>query len=285
MSSSTPRVAVVITCHNYGRYLSDAVGSVLRQTHPPAEIVVVDDGSTDDTPAVVVSFGDRVAYLRQPQGGANSARNRGLRHVGSASHVIFLDADDMLEPDYISACLQALAADPEASYAYTQMARFGDECEVSNYPEWSLAELLRKNFIHIAALIPIDVARRFPFDESLQIGSMDWDRFLSMAAGGHKGVLVDRPLLLYRRHEASIQRGLRRAPHRRHLLAARLAWKHRRLYGAHLPRQVVFHLRKATSSLTRLQIRRARRVLVRLNKSIRQTVKSRGGCPRDRRRR
>ena len=269
MTSSHPRVAVVIPCHNYGRYLSDAVDSVLRQTYSPAEVVVVDDGSTDDTPAVSAAFGDRVTYIRQAQAGANAARNRGLHHVGSATHVLFLDADDMLEPDYISACLQTLAAAPEASYAYTQMARFGDEHEISEYPEWSLAELLRKNFIHIAALFPLEVARQFPFDESLRAGSMDWDRFLSMAARGHKGVLVDRPLLLYRRHDASIQRGLRREPHRRHLLAARLAWKHRRLYGASLPGQVVFHLYQATRSLARLQVRRAQRGANRLTRLIR----------------
>lgn len=263
MSSHPPEaVAVVIPSHNYARFLGEAISSALGQTHAPSAVIVIDDGSTDDTSSVVRSFDDLVIYVRTERIGANAARNLGLEYVGEATHVVFLDADDVLEAEYIAACLEALRGAPEASYAYTQMARFGDEDGTSNYPEWSLEELLRKNFIHISALFRAPVARRFRFDDRLKRGSMDWDRYLSLAAAGHSGVLVDRPLLRYRRHEASIQRQLRGEPRRRHLLALQLGWKHRRLYGwRRLARHTEFHLYKAAaySAPTRLRRRLLRR--------------------------
>jgi len=99
-------VAVVIAAYNHARFLPDALASVLAQTIAPGEIVVVDDGSTDDTQAVVARFAPRVRYLRQANAGARAARNAGL-DATSAPWIAFLDADDWWEPDAVELLLAA----------------------------------------------------------------------------------------------------------------------------------------------------------------------------------
>jgi len=104
---SSSDVAVIIPCYNYARFLGDAIESCLRQTARPAELVVVDDGSTDDTPQVAQRLG--VTCLRKPNGGLSSARNWGLRHTRQPL-VLFLDADDMLKPDALASLRAAAGA-------------------------------------------------------------------------------------------------------------------------------------------------------------------------------
>jgi len=99
-------VAVVIAAYNHGRFLEDALASVLGQTLQPREIVVVDDGSTDDTESVVRRFAPRVAYRRQDNTGARAARNAGI-DATTAPWVAFLDADDWWEPDALERLLAA----------------------------------------------------------------------------------------------------------------------------------------------------------------------------------
>jgi glycosyltransferase involved in cell wall biosynthesis len=101
-ASGAPRVDAIITCHNYGRFLAEAIESVLDQRYPNVTAVVVDDGSSDDTAAVAARYAERgVRYIHRPRGGAGQARNAGLE-VTSAPLVAFLDADDAWLPHRIA---------------------------------------------------------------------------------------------------------------------------------------------------------------------------------------
>ncbi|APW59898.1 glycosyltransferase family 2 protein [Paludisphaera borealis] len=92
-----PPVSVVIPSYNRGRLLTQTIDSVLRQTVVPSEIIVVDDGSTDDTEARLVPYAGRIHYIRQDNQGVSAARNRGLRKA-SGQLIAFLDADDVWHP-------------------------------------------------------------------------------------------------------------------------------------------------------------------------------------------
>ena len=113
-SPKQPRVSVVIPCYNGGRFLREAIESVLHQTCRAAEIVVVNDGSTDDTAAVARSF-DQVRYIEQRNQGAPAARNTGMRS-STGDFLVFLDADDRLQPHALATGVESLAANPEWAF-------------------------------------------------------------------------------------------------------------------------------------------------------------------------
>lgn len=95
-----PLVSIVVTCHNYAQYVALAVESALAQTYPRIEVVVVDDGSTDDSAAVLARFAERIVLVRQENRGHVGAVNRGFA-ASRGDIVLFLDADDLLRPDAV----------------------------------------------------------------------------------------------------------------------------------------------------------------------------------------
>jgi glycosyltransferase involved in cell wall biosynthesis len=107
---STPRVSVIVPCHNAARYLGEALGSIVRQVPAPTEVVLVDDGSTDGSETIARDFAPLVRCVRQENQGISAARNRGLE-LAAGEVVGFLDADDVWTPDSLSARLAALMAD------------------------------------------------------------------------------------------------------------------------------------------------------------------------------
>ncbi|MBU6461141.1 MAG: glycosyltransferase [Bradyrhizobium sp.] len=109
-------VAVIIPTFNQARFLGDAINSALAQTRLPDEIIVVDDGSTDD-PATVVAQFPNVRLIRQENRGLSGARNTGLRNA-AASYVLFLDADDRLMPRAVEAGLACIASRPDCAFVY-----------------------------------------------------------------------------------------------------------------------------------------------------------------------
>jgi glycosyltransferase involved in cell wall biosynthesis len=118
-------VSVVIPCHNYGRFLAAAIESVRRQSHPSVEVVVVDDGSTDDSAEVAARYPD-VIYVWQQNQGQSAAQNRGLEAAGG-EFVLFLDADDELAPGALESLAQCLAERPDCAFAYGHVERVDDE--------------------------------------------------------------------------------------------------------------------------------------------------------------
>lgn len=116
-------VAVVIPCHNYGRYLGECLDSVLAQTHRPEEIVVVDDASTDDSAAVAASYADRgVRLIRlERNAGVAAARNTGIEAT-TAPYLICLDADDMLDPRYVATCRAEMVRDRGLGLVWTGLS-------------------------------------------------------------------------------------------------------------------------------------------------------------------
>ena len=117
-----PLVSVVIPCHNYGRFLSDAINSVLAQTHPDIELIVVDYESTDETEQIAAEYPE-VRYLRRPDTGYAAARNDGLRAC-AGEFVLFLDADDRLLPDAVKSSVSCLQTHQDCAFAYGHIRYF-----------------------------------------------------------------------------------------------------------------------------------------------------------------
>lgn len=111
--SSCPGVSVVIPAYNYAHYLPEAMDSVLHQDYPRFELIIVDDGSTDTTAAVVARYGARARYVHQQNAGLPAARNTGIRHA-RFDFVMFLDADDLLLPGQLREAVRTLTGLPAA---------------------------------------------------------------------------------------------------------------------------------------------------------------------------
>lgn len=144
-------VSVIIPCYKQAHFLPEAIESVLAQTYPEVEIIVIDDGSPDAT-AEVASRYQRIRYLRQENKGRAEARNAGFRAC-RGEYVIFLDADDRLTPPAVKAHLRCFAAHPEAGFVVGDIDHIRGDGSYLYSPRWPILttnhyeELLRVNHV------------------------------------------------------------------------------------------------------------------------------------------
>ncbi len=211
-----PRVSVIIPAYNHARFLGEALDSVLSQTFQDFEVLVVDDGSTDGTRALVASYGPRVRYRFQPHAGVASARNVGLRDT-SAPYVAFLDADDTWAPEKLDLQVAYLDAHPHVGVVFTSYLKT-DEAGKSLTMEPKRFPYIQSPFeamliwpygsMHVAMVRRTCLERVGDFDETLAVAE-DWDLWLRVAQ--HYGVAnLDQPLATYRQSSGSTSRGSRR---------------------------------------------------------------------------
>lgn len=121
-----PLVSVVIPAYNAGGTIVPAVESVLAQRYPRIEVVVIDDGSTDDTAAALARFGDRIRVVRQPNGGLPAARDRSHREA-RGEFIAWLDADDLMEPDRIALQVEFLLQHPSVVLVSSEFSAFFED--------------------------------------------------------------------------------------------------------------------------------------------------------------
>ena len=192
-------VSIVITCFNYGQYVSAAVESALGQSVKPKEVIVIDDGSTDDSIQVVSRFGDRVQLFTKPNTGVVDTKNMGL-DFAVGRWVIFLDADDVLDRTYVEKTTSA-AIHYGADLVYTDLNFFGAQSGRVSSRRYSRLALARNNYIHNSALMERTLVRRVGgYKTAMSAGFEDWELYITLAEHGARGRRVAEPLLLYRRH-------------------------------------------------------------------------------------
>jgi glycosyltransferase involved in cell wall biosynthesis len=211
--ASPSRVSVVMPCFNAERYLEQAVRSVMDQTLHGVELIVVDDGSSDQSPRIVsrlqAEFGDRIVHASQANAGPYAARNHGLR-LARGAFVAFLDSDDWWAPDCLEKLHAALLADADAALAYCGWQNIGLEGgRGAPYvpPDYELEDKATR-FLRAAAPWPIHAAlvRRSVIDEvggfDLDLPTcMDYDLWLRIAVA-RPIRLVPEVLAFYRHHQS-----------------------------------------------------------------------------------
>ena len=188
-----PSLSVVVPTHNRARYLPDAVDSALGQDGVDVEVVVVDNESTDHTPAVIERhaprWGERVVYLWQKNAERAVARNRGMRHT-HAEHVAFLDSDDVWRPHHARMCLAALRDHPDAVVAYGEYGLLAADGKVvrhhvprpmSEGDQFRRDLCLKRLIIHpTEAVIGRSALGDDAFDEQ-SVGGEDWVLWATLA--------------------------------------------------------------------------------------------------------
>lgn len=204
---AAPLVSVIIPCYNYAHFLPEALNSVLQQTHPVTEILVIDDGSTDNTREIVARY-PGVVYIYQDNQGLAAARNTGIEK-STGVYLTFLDADDWLFPDALAINVRFLQQAPQAAFSaggHTFVYDDGRRVEVT--PGYSanpyLDLLARGNYIAMIAAVMFTrwVAADFTFDPSLA-NCEDYDLYLRITKR-HPIVQHQAQLAAYRIHGAAM---------------------------------------------------------------------------------
>jgi len=230
-----PRVSVVIPCYKQAQYLAEAIDSVLAQGEE-AQIIVVNDGSPDDTSAVAGRYGRRVILIEQDNRGLAAARNRGLAEA-TGDLLLPLDADDRLKPRYFDALRRALEPAAKTWFA-PAFDMFGFVNGVKRpAPDITLAQLLLRNPFHPASAF----SRRMQtevgdYDPQMRGGWEDWDYWIRAYALGWRPVGSSEPLIDYRTRPDSMAMQTRDMHGD---LVRRLVAKHHALYVEALPSLVL----------------------------------------------
>jgi len=190
-------VSVVIPAYNASRYLGPAIESVLAQTVAPAEVVVVDDGSTDDTAAVGARY-PGVTVLTQANAGAGVARNHGVAAT-TAPLVAFLDADDLWLPNKLERQLEELA-DPTVEAVFGLAQNFLSPDRAEELSTLRIDTTVRRGFLVSALLVRRStLAAVGPF--AVEGTLTDWvDWYFRLSEGGHRCVVVDELVFMRRVH-------------------------------------------------------------------------------------
>lgn len=209
---SKPLVSVVITTYNYAEYLPTAVESVLNQTYKNLEIIIVNDGSTDNTDGVILPYlkDKRIKYIKQENTGQASAKNCGIKNT-SGDYIAFLDADDYWRSDKLEKQLNVFTNDNAVGVVYSGLKFINPNNEIDNfiilpqmYSGHILQELFIDNFIGFStAVVKKKCFNKVGlFDEGLAM-AIDWDLWLRIACY-YKFACINEPLLFYRYGHANM---------------------------------------------------------------------------------
>jgi len=164
--TSNNLISVVIPCYNHGHYLRTAIESVLAQTYPNVEIIVVDDGSKDDTKEVAAGF-NKVKYVYQKNSGLSASRNTGIRE-SKGEYLLFLDADDWLYPQALQINYDALQQNPKAAFVSGSHDKFYDGENRMESVQRQIEPPHYKMFLSLGNYIGVPASvlyRRWVFDE------------------------------------------------------------------------------------------------------------------------
>ncbi|MDD5705957.1 MAG: glycosyltransferase family A protein [Kiritimatiellae bacterium] len=228
-----PALSVLIPTYNYGRFLAQAIDSVLAQTVRPREVVVADDGSTDDTAAIVAGYGDAIRYRRFDHAGVYAVRQAMLAEL-RGDWFLNLDADDWIEADFLKRALAVVmsqAGDGSLAFVYPDIRRFGEIEDLREFPEFDTGKLKLGNYVVMNSLIRLDAARQVGFDPRFNDGQGDYDFYLGLAKLGYRGVRLPGGLMHVRVHSKSIS-GAGRTQFRHVELAERILAKHAGFFSA-----------------------------------------------------
>jgi len=213
-----PKVSVVIPSYQAGRFIREAVDSVLHQSYKDYEIIIVDDGSTDNTKEVLASYGDRIKVLNQNNMGVSAARNKGIMS-SRGEYIAFLDADDLWLPDKLERQVTLLEEHPEIGLVFSDMWVVGEtDVPARDRPflgksafqigKPSKGKVFKHLFLNDFIPMPTAMVRRRCFEkvglfDSAYDSCEDYDLWLRLSQ--HFSIdYVDKPLAIYRMHGGSL---------------------------------------------------------------------------------
>ena len=203
-----PKVSVIIPCYNLGAFLDEAVKSVLGQSFEDFEIVIVNDGSTDELTNQMLQKYDRprTKVLWTENQGLPSARNNGIT-TSQGDYVCCLDADDKYHADFLAKTVEILDMDrsEEIGFVTTWVQVFGEENRIWMTADYNPPRLALENVVHVASIFRRTCWEKVGgYAPNLREGYEDWNFWLSIVASGYRWSCVREPLFYYRKRKRSM---------------------------------------------------------------------------------
>lgn len=218
MHSNSHLVSVIIPCFNQAKYLAECIECLIKQSHSDWQAIIIDDGSTDETPQVAKELSNldqRIKYVRKHNGGPSSARNQGLL-IANGDYIQFLDADDLILPDKLRAQIEFFYLNPDYGVVYSDFDFFTDPfliCPTESFATWETSaesgdiwnRLLASNpiTIHSALIRKSALLAQDLFDDRIN-SCEDYLFWLRLSARHTKFGYLPTKYALYRRHEGSL---------------------------------------------------------------------------------
>ncbi|MDB6023464.1 MAG: glycosyl transferase group 1, partial [Pedosphaera sp.] len=232
-ASRAPLVSVIIPCYKQAHFLSEAVASVVAQTFSDWELIIVNDGSPDDTSEVANRLikahpGKEIRLVEKTNGGLPSARNAGIG-IARGKYFLPLDADDKIKPELLAKLVPTLDAQPKIGFAYPHIQHFGALDTEFPLPDFDRATLIAKDNIACVCALVRKVAweQAGGYNEKMREGYEDWDFWIACVEKGWEGFCLHEPLFLYRKNGQSM---LSNANQKRERLIAQIVRNHPKLY-------------------------------------------------------
>lgn len=207
-----PKISVLIATYGHARFIGQTLDSIFQQDRLPDEVIVVNDGSPDDTASAVQPYLKKIKYVEQENQGVVQACNHCLE-LCTGDYVLMIDSDDWLKPDFISTMAEVLDCDPEVGVVYAGVTLV-DEMGVAQFDNCppqrltgkhkNVLELIKRNYVHAAATLcrkkALDDAGPFPpFPLCL-----DWAMWLNIIFRGWHFYGIGTPMSYYRRHSTNM---------------------------------------------------------------------------------
>lgn len=238
-----PLVSIIIPAYNSSNYIVEAIESALQQTHSRVEVLVVDDGSTDDTREKLRGYikAGKIRYQFQPNRGLSAARNAGIE-LAEGKYLQFLDADDLISLSKIEKQLRHLESSPMPALSGSDFRffegsnaanLFGGDSFKGAFPLESAEQLFEFQTVIHRWLFPASLVRTVGGFEQNMPATEDWLMLWKLAANGTRFIYLDEPLALYRKHSLSMTGDFERIAVG-HLLALEHVERHQKQHGLSL---------------------------------------------------
>ncbi|MEP1085586.1 MAG: glycosyltransferase [Algoriphagus sp.] len=202
-----PTISIIIPCYNQAKYLQESVESVLKSNYTAIQLVIVNDGSTDNSKEIAEKLSEKysnINFLTQKNSGVTSARNKGIEFA-DGKYILPLDADDLISPNYISEAIKVLEERPEVKVVYCEAVKFDQSGQKPwKLKDFNLSLLARNNMIFVSGIFrKVDCMAVGGFSTDMKMGREDWEFWIKMLKNG--GEVVKLPFIgfFYRLHGGS----------------------------------------------------------------------------------
>lgn len=196
-----PIISIIIPCFNHGKYIDDAIKSVEEYNNGDYEIIIINDGSTDEFTINRLLELKNKGYnvIFQENQGLGRTRNNGIR-LAKGKYILPLDADNKIKPEYIIKAIEILETNSTFSIVYSDRQMFGEEINVIKVGEFDLPRILKENYIDACAIYRKNAWYEIGgYDENMpHQGFEDWDFWISAAEKGFKFYYIPEPFFQYR---------------------------------------------------------------------------------------